>query len=127
MSAGTLTNVSYESDTGLFFPLAIQPETESLTLNTVANAAPANPVGAGLPSAQVGKGRRSKGVNCRLVRIRFTGATQPPGYKADGVTTLPVLQLATFAAYGKNQTGTYTLNGTAYEVAFVGKTPESLI
>ena len=127
MSAGELSNVSYEADSGLFFPLAIQPETETLTLNSVANAAPANSVGAGLPSAQVGKGRRSKGVNTRLVRIRFSGATQPPGYKLNGVTTLPVLQLATFSAYGKNQTGTYTLNGTAYDVAFVGKTPESVI
>lgn len=127
MSAGQLVNVSYESNDGLFFPIAIQPETETLTLNAVANAAPANPVGAGLPSAQVGAGRRAKGVNTRLVRIRFSGATQPPGYKTDGVTTLPVLQAATFQSYGKNQTGTYTLNGTAYDVAYVGKTPESVV
>lgn len=127
MSAGQLIDVSYESNTGLFFPLKIQPETESLTLNGVANAAPANTSGVGLPSASVGSGRRSKGVNCRLVRIRFSGATQPPGYLLNGTTTLPVLQAATFNSYGRNQTGTYTLNGTAYDVTFVGKTAESVV
>lgn len=127
MSAGSPEIVSYESGSGLFFPISIQPETQTLTLNSVANAAPANPIGAGLPSASVSRGRRSNGVNARLVRFRFNSATTPPGYKVDGTLTVPVLQAATFAAYGKGQTGTYTLNGTDYSVAFVGKTPETIV
>lgn len=126
MSAGQTLSTVYESDTGLFFPIRIQPETETLTLNTVANAAPANSPGSGLPSASVSRGRRSNGVNCRLVRFRFTG-TVPPGYLEGGVIALPVLQAATYASYGKSQTGTYTLNGTPYSVAFVGKTPETVV
>lgn len=126
MSAGETLSTVYESNNGLFFPIRIQPETETFTLNGVANAAPANPAGAGLPSASVSRGRRSNGVNCRLVRFKFDG-TPPPGYLANGVIALPVLQAATYAAYGKTQTGTYTLNGTDYAVTFVGKTPETVV
>ena len=126
MSAGPRENVSYEAGSGLFFPISIQPETQSLTLNGVANAAPANPVGAGLPSATVSRGRRANGVNARLVRIKFDG-TPPPGYKEDSPIALPVLQASTYAAYGKSQTGTYTLNGTAYNVVYAGKTPETVV
>lgn len=126
MSAGQTVTVAYESGDAIFFPIRIQPETESLTLNGVVNAAPANPVGEGLPSARVSTGRRSFGVNARLIRFRFTGAV-PPGYKENGVLTLPVLQAATYSAYSKTQTGTYTLNGTDYAVEYVGKTPESIL
>lgn len=126
MSAGPRTNTVYESGGGLFFPISIQPETLTLTLNSVVNAAPANPAGAGLPSATVSRGRRANGVNARLVRIKFTG-TPPAGYKADSPIALPVLQAAAYAAYGKGQTGTYNLNGTDFAVEFVGKTPETVI
>lgn len=126
MSAGPRTNTVYESGSGLFFPISIQPETLTLTLNNVPNAAPANSPGAGLPSATVSRGRRANGVNARLVRIKFTG-TPPTGYKADSPIALPVLQAATYASYGKGQTGTYNLNGTDFNVEYVGKTPETVI
>ena len=126
MSAGSPINTVYESGAGLFFPISIQPETLTLTLGGVANAAPANPAGAGLPSASVSRGRRANGVNARLVRFKF-GATVPPGYKADSPIGLPVLQAAVFAGYGKGQTGTYTLNGTDYPIEYAGKTPETVV
>lgn len=126
MSAGVRLNTVYESGAGLFFPISIQPETLTVTLNTVANTAPANPAGAGLPSATVSRGRRANGVNTRLVRFKFTG-TPPAGYKPDSPIAVPVLQASVFAAYGKSQTGTYTLNGTDYAIAYVGKTAETVI
>lgn len=127
MSAGAFLVTGYEASTGTIFPISIQPETLTLTLNTIANAAPTTAPAAGLPSAQVSKGRRTIGVNTRLVRFKITDANPPAGYKADGILTLPVLTQVAFAAYGKGQTGTYTLNGTAYAVAFVGKTPETIV
>lgn len=126
MSAGSPIMTVYETNQALYFPITIQPETESLTLNSVANTASANTAGVGFPSAKVSGGRRSIGVNARLIRVKFT-STIPDGYKTDGILTLPVLQLATFNAYARGQTGTYTLNGTAYDVRYVGKTPESVI
>lgn len=126
MSAGEFANSKYESNGGLIFPIKIQPETLGLLINSVTNAEPTNPVGAGLPSAKVSGSRRSIGVNVRKVRFRFTGAI-PDGYLAvGGVLTLPVLTSAAYDAYQKSTDGTYTLNGTAYPVEFVGKTPETI-
>lgn len=126
MSAGARTNTVYESGAGLFFPISIQPETLTFTLNGASNTAPANTPGAGLPSATVSRGRRANGVNARLVRFKFSGTT-PPGYKPDSPIAIPVLQASVFAAYGKGQSGTYNLNGTDYAVEYVGKTPETVI
>lgn len=127
MSAGAFLNTGYEAESGTIFPIRVQPESLTLTLNGTANDAPAAAPAINLPSAQVGKGRRAIGVNARLVRFKITDATPPAGYKADGLLTLPVLQIATYTAYGKGQTGTYTLNGTAYAVAYVGKSPETIV
>lgn len=126
MSSGPFTPSVYESNNGLFFPIRIQPETLTLTLNTVANAAPANSPGVGLPSAVVSKGRRAFGLNARLVRIRTPATGGDANYVPRGIIALPVLQASVFAGYGKNQTGTYEINGTAIPVQFVGKTPETL-
>ena len=126
MSAGDFSSSIYESNTGDFYPIRIQPETLTLTLNSVANAAGAGPLGTNIPSAKVSGGRTSFGVNARLVRVRFT-STIPDGYSGGKDTiSLPVLTPAAFTAYDKGQTGTYTLGGTAYDVAFVGKTPEAI-
>ncbi len=126
MSQGTfLQDAKYETDTGVVHPIRIQPETPSLTLNAVANAQPAGAVGSNLPSARVSSGRNSFGINARLVRFRFTG-TLPPGYAMNGILTLPVLTPTAFNSFGKSQTGTYTLEGTDYDIAFVGKTPETI-
>ncbi len=126
MSAGaTLPNARYESDSGIIFPIRIQPETITLNLNSNTNTLPSGSVTLDVPSARVGSGRNSFGVNARLVRVRFTGAI-PPGYLANGVITLPVLTPANYASYIKNSTGIYTLNGTDYPVIFAGRTPEKI-
>lgn len=126
MSAGAFTDSVYGSDKGNFFPCSVQPETLSLTLNGVANTPPIGPVQAGLPSANMTGSRRRNGVNARVVRVRFTGAI-PDGYiGAASTITLPVLDLAVYNSYDKNQVGTYTLGGTDYPVKYVGKTPEKI-
>jgi hypothetical protein len=126
MSAGGFVTAVYESNQALFFPIRIQPETLTLTLNSVVNAAPANAPGVGFPSAVVSKGRRSFGLNARLVRVRTPNTGGDPNYVPLGIIALPVLQAATFASYGKGQTGTYEINGASVPVQFVGKTPETL-
>ena len=126
MSAGNFVTEPYTDNFGNIYPVKTQPETASLTLATVVNAPAAVAIPANIPSASISKGRRSNGVNTRLVRVRFTG-TLPDGYAANGILTLPVYTSTTFDSYGKGQTGTYTLNGTAYDVEYVGKTAESII
>lgn len=126
MSAGDFLNSTYDADSGTAYPIRVQPETLSLTLNSVANAAGTGTVAAGTPSAKVSGGRTSFGVNARLVRVRFTN-TIPDGYSGGKDTiSLPVLTMAAFNAYSKGTTGTYTLGAVAYDVAFVGKTPEAI-
>lgn len=127
MSSGGFSTSVYESNSGLFFPIRIQPETLTLTLNSQANAAPANTPGAGLPSAVISRGRRSFGVNARLVRVRTPATGGDPNYVPLGIISLPVLQASVYAAYGKGQTGTYEINGSSIAVQFVGKTPETIL
>lgn len=126
MSAGDFIEAFYQTDSGKITTCRIQPETLTLTLNAIANTSPSGPPEAGLPSAKVSGGRREFGINARLVRVRFTG-TLPPGYSGGkSILTLPVLTLNTYLGYTKGQTGTYTLNGTAYDILFVGKTGETV-
>lgn len=126
MSAGAFTtNAVYEDNFGNFYPITVQPETIAVTINGQANAEGAGPLPDNRPSVSVSKGRRANGVNARLVRFRFTG-TLPPGYLMNGIISLPVLTPTAYNAYSKGQTGTYTLNGTGYDVAVVGRTPETI-
>lgn len=126
MSAGAFVSGIYITDKNVAVNISVQPETKSLTLNTVANTDGTGPIQAGLPSAKVSGTGRSIGINARKVRVRFTGAV-PPGYLGTtGIISLPVLTKTTWDAYDKQQTGTYTLEGTAYDVEFVGKTGESI-
>ena len=126
MSAGAFVPGIYVTDTNVPVNISVQPETKSLTLNAVANADGTGPIQPGLPSAKVSGTQRSIGINARKVRVRFTGAV-PPGYiGTSGIITLPVLTKSAWDAYGRQQTGTYTLEGTAYDVAFVGKTGETI-
>lgn len=107
MSSGVFETRKYQSTkTGLIHPIKVQPETlTTLTLNSVANAEPAgalsNPV-----SAQVSQGKRSLGLNARLVTITWVGAP-PTNYKAGGNITLPWLASAGFDALVRGVTGTY--------------------
>lgn len=127
MSGGSFVTVAYENGAGVFHPIRVQPETLTLSLNSVVNSAPANTPGANLPSAKVSSSKRAIGINARTVRVRTSETAPPIGYKPGSIIALPVLQAATFAAYSKGQTGSYSLNGTAYDVTFVGKTPESIV
>lgn len=126
MSAGDFTPAFYQTENGAIYRIRVQPETLTLSIASVVNASATGPAGQDTPSARVGSGRNSFGVNAKLVRIRFTG-TVPDGYSGGKDTiTLPVLTNAAFAAYQPQAVGTYTLNGTAYDVVVVGRTPESI-
>ena len=126
MSAGAFVPEIYTSDGGFPYPVRVQPETLSLTLNTTVNLGGLGPVAPNTPSARISGSNRELGVICRRVRFKFSTATIPPGYKPDSILTLPVFTLATYNAYGKNTVGTYTVGGTAYDIAFVGKSPERI-
>lgn len=119
MSSGPFQRTFYELNNGEIAAIRVQPETLALTLGGTANAAPAGP--ASVPSsAVVSRGRRSRGINARLVRIVFD--TPPAGYKADSVITLPWLQDTSFDNLEPNDTGTYL--GSA--VTLIGKTAEAV-
>lgn len=118
MSAGVFTLSKYEADSGTVYSVRVQPETLAASVGGGANTAPTGNV-TGEPSAMVGGSRRSIGVHCRGVRIRFTGAA-PEGYKPQGVIFIPILTEARYDAITRGATGTYL--GAAVEV--VGKVPE---
>lgn len=126
MSAGAFAKAKYEANTGTIYNILIQPETETLILNGVTNTRPTGAVTPGLTRAQVSGSRRTYGVHTRLVRFKFTG-TLPDGYLGGNSTlTLPVLTMSMYNGLDDGQTGTYTINGTAYDVEFVGRTPERI-
>jgi len=124
MSAGAFTVVPYRAsyNTEQIHPLRIQPETQDLAvliggtnqLNTPEEVATNNPI-----SAVISRGRRSKGLNARLIRVRFTAAP-PTGYQVNGTLTLPAINPALLGA-PNGATGTYL--GIAIEV--VGTSPET--
>lgn len=120
MSAGAFLRSRYESDPGSIHRIRIQPETAALTIDGVTNAPPAGAIDA-QGSARVGAGRRSLGVNARLVRLAWTAAA-PAGYDANGIITLPWLQQDSFNALVPGAAGSYL--GSAVEL--VGKTAESI-
>lgn len=125
MSAGSFTRVGYLAtyDATQVHPIRVQPETLELSI-TVGGApvtnegelvtAVNNPI-----SASVSRGRRSKGLNARLIRITF-GDAPPTDYKPNSVITLPALNPALLAA-PEGAAGTYL--GTACTV--VGTSPET--
>jgi hypothetical protein len=110
----------YELDNGEVAKCRIQPETLNLTLNSVTNSEPTGTVNV-RGSAAVSRGRRTFGVNCRLVRIRFT-STLPEGYAQDEVIALPWLRKSSFDALPDSATGTYLGN----PVILVGRTSETI-
>ena len=124
MSAGAFTNTLYEDDSGIFHPVRIQPETFSLTLNAVPNDAPTGPATPNIPGLKLSKGKREAGIVSRRVRFKITDANPPANYQTNSTLSLPVLTPGAYGSFGKNQVGTYTLNGIAYAIAYVGKTPE---
>lgn len=120
MSAGRFVRTRYETARGNIHPIRVQPETLVLTIAGATNDAPAGSVD-GQGSARVSTGRRSLGINARLVRLAWSGSA-PAGYDANGTITLPWLQELTFVALLPGATGTYLGAG----VVLVGKTGESV-
>jgi len=127
MSAGAFALRGYQATYGTgtnIHPIRVQPETEALSV-TIGGVATLN---AGEPadditnpiSAVVSRGRRSIGLNARLIRIRFNGVP-PTGYQGGTVISLPALNSALLAA-PRGATGTYL--GVGIEV--VGVTPEAV-
>jgi len=119
MSAGRFnTQALYETDNLELAAITVQPETLLLSLGNFTNESPTGQ--ATLPSsAVVSRGRRSKGINARLVRLAWTG-TAPDGYDDRGIITLPWLAKASYDDLPNKATGTY-LNRP---VRLVGKTGE---
>jgi hypothetical protein len=107
MSQGAFIIVNYESNKlGTIHPIRIQPETQTLTIGSTSNTAPAGT--AVLPSAQVSQGKRKKGLNARSVTFKFAPGDAPTGYKEESPITLPWLQdNVAFNGAFAGQTGTY--------------------
>lgn len=105
MSAGAFLISVYETDSGAFMPITVQPETLTLNINGGVNAAAAGPADDSFGSARVSGGDRQIGLKARSVSIKFTAVKT--GYKAESTITLPVLRKSVHDAYSKGQTGTY--------------------
>jgi hypothetical protein len=119
MSAGEFKTSRYELDSGVIIPIKVQEETESLTFGGTANEPPAGPAVRDYGSARVGGGTREIGIRARNVTVKWV-TTVPPGYKSSGLLRLPILTPALHGALASGNQGTYTLNGTSYDVEVVG-------
>lgn len=114
MSAGKFQTSVYVTDKGLVTTIRHQPETIQ-TWNPVATGTPVT----GAPSAKVGSGRRTVGINARLARFKWSGNV-PVGYDPGGVITLPIFTKAAFDAFIKTISYPYLGGG----LEFTGDTPE---
>lgn len=122
MSAGEFVKSIYETNKGNFCAVKVQPETLAAVMDGVTNAAGAGPVNQEA-SASVSSGKRTIGVNCRTVTLRWTGDA-PDGYSGDDVV-IPALTPAFYEACDPNAvgvTGTYLESG----VIPVGRSPETV-
>lgn len=117
MSSGAYLNSKYQSDSGNVYPIRVQPETTSATINSVANAAPAGAIDQEV-SAKVSKGNRGIGVKPRSVTVRWTAA--PDGYEPTSLIRIPILTQTVYNGITKGQTVSYLgASGTV-----VSKSPE---
>jgi hypothetical protein len=117
MSSGTYIDATYVTDLSKIVPIRVQPETVNATWNT-------NGLGtieAGLPSAQVGRGRNTIGINARMARFSWFSGT-PANYDESGIISLPILTKAKFDALVKATDYAY-LGGV---IRLVGKTSEKI-
>jgi len=117
MSAGRFTFGVYNSDGGVSYPFQFQAE----TITTWNPAAAGVPV-ANTPSAVVSKGKRSRGVNARTARFRWSGSV-PEGYEPAGIIRLPIFTKNAWDALAKNTDYAYLGN----TLRLVGKTNETIL
>jgi hypothetical protein len=113
MSAGAFANSFYETDSGEFAAVRVQPE----TINAF------NPAGAG-PATIPGKvpltrGRRTFGIRPRIVYGVWT--TAPTGYKSGATVRVSIMTPTAYQAIAIDDDLTY--NGGTFRVT--GKTGES--
>jgi len=99
MSAGVFIKSKYLAsyDGTSVHPIRVQPETEALSINSVANTPPSGAISNPIP-AVISRGRRSRGLIPRTVSIQAPATGQPTGYKPLGITTLPCLNEEIYAA-----------------------------
>lgn len=124
MSAGAFDrDGKYEAGNGTVYRCRPQPETQDLTLASVANSYPAGAVTPGVGTLKISKGKRELGVVPRTVTVRFTAdPTGPQGdYLGEGSSLIiPVFDPGVWDDYAEGQIGTYL--GTA--VVCDRKSPE---
>jgi hypothetical protein len=125
MSAGQFVTVGYPAsyDSNQIHPIRVQPETLALAVTiastNVVNAASSSGINTPI-SAVVSRGRRSKGLNARLIRVRFTSVL-PEGYLANSVISLPALN-PTLLLAPTGATGTYL----GEDIEVIGTSPETV-
>lgn len=123
MSAGAFLYSKYQasdSNGGGIYRIRIQPETQALTIATVANSPPGGATNQKV-SAKVSGGKRSIGMNAGKVYFRFS-STVPDGYKPDGILACPTLT-PTFAALCEaGATGTYL----GQSIVVIGRSSETV-
>ena len=118
MSNGPFQDSKYAADDDTVYGIKVQPETLSLTINSVQNDPPAGAV-TGDVLARVTGSRRGYGVFARVGRFRIT-ASGTSGLAVGRVITLPLLNGDIYDECKKPNTGTYN---TA-SVAVVGRSGE---
>jgi hypothetical protein len=119
MAIGPYTLTKYSCNNGDIRAISVQPETLTLTLNSVANAAPTGTVDT-KGRAKVSGSRRSYGAHARKVTIRLTAAG--PSGEVGSIISLPWLSFGTFEALPESATGTYNTSACI----LVGTTPEKI-
>lgn len=121
MSTGAFVNSKYSTNDANIVPIKLQPETLTLTVGGVANAAPAGAVEAGWPSADVSRSKRAIGIHCRSISVKVTDPAE--GYEENGVIRVPIMTPTVWNGVAKGQAVVGAF-GTG-EVA--GKQPEIIV
>lgn len=117
MSAGVFSFTFYQASyAALVHPIRVQPETllASTGSPAVVNAPPVGPATNRISCRATGS-RRGVGLIARRVTLVNTAASPPVGYKPNGVTSIPAVNPAFFAACTANATVTYL--GSTWRVA----------
>ena len=110
MSSGNFEAGKYETISGeIIYPVRVQPETKGLTLNSVANAYPTDPVTTGVSRIALRRGRRAFGPAIRTATVKLTadGTGTTAEYKENSLHVVPIFAQATYNSYTVGQTGTY--------------------
>lgn len=101
MSAGRFLRSKYAADYGdgtAIHPIRVQPETIQAVVGAEDNDPPAGEINNPI-SAQISRGRRSRGLSPRFITIQLPATSSPPtDYAAGSITRIPALNAAFFGA-----------------------------